>query len=163
MAFNRIPVDGSTHFDNDIMNSIEPFDYDKLVPFNHSYLSGFLAEKYDVDAEAASADALKRAHNSAIDVLESDTNIYTTTSVKKDELNITIKTNEYVLLPVWLLNVKYKDKIYTFAMNGETGKIVGNIPIDKKRAVLAFVIPFLVTMLVCTIIWLLMGGSFVWK
>ncbi len=160
MTFKRIPVDGSTHFDNDIMNSIEPFDYDKLEPFNHSYLSGFLAEKYDVNAEGASADALARAHNSAIDVLEDNVAIYTTTSIRKDELNLAIKKSEYVLLPVWLLNVKYKNKIYTFAMNGETGKMVGNIPIDKKRAVLAFVIPFVITMLICTIIWLLSGGSF---
>ena len=38
---------------------------------------------------------------------------------------------QYVLLPVWMLNVKYKDKIHTIAMNGQTGKMVGNVPIDK--------------------------------
>jgi hypothetical protein len=37
----------------------------------------------------------------------------------------------YALLPVWLLNTVYKGKTYTFAMNGQTGKFVGNLPIDK--------------------------------
>ena len=55
-----------------------------------------------------------------------------------------------MLLPVWMLNIKYKDKIYTFAMNGQTGKLLGNIPIDKKKAVLIFVIMFILLTLIIT-------------
>ena len=46
MHFENIPVDGSTRFPNDIMNSIEPFSYNDLTDFNPSYLSGFLSERY---------------------------------------------------------------------------------------------------------------------
>ncbi|MCI6866591.1 MAG: hypothetical protein MR871_01330, partial [Lachnospiraceae bacterium] len=40
----------------------------------------------------------------------------------------------YALLPVWVLNTMYKGKLYTFAMNGQTGKFVGNLPSDKGKA-----------------------------
>ena len=51
MKFNNIPVDASTRFENDIMNSIEPFNFQELIPYNHAYLSGFYAEKYDEEGE----------------------------------------------------------------------------------------------------------------
>ena len=51
MTYNNIPVDGSSRFDNNIMNSIEPFNFVELIPYNHAYLSGFYAEKYDEEGE----------------------------------------------------------------------------------------------------------------
>lgn len=148
MVYNKIPVDGSERFDNDIMNSIEPFDYSGLVDFNHAYLSGFLAEKYDVDSDKAMADAIERVKNTTTDVLRGSINGYSTVNVTNANHNLNLTNKEYVLLPVWMLNIKYQDKIYTFAMNGQTGKMVGNIPIDKKKAILwwigLFVLSFIV-------------------
>ena len=132
--YNRIPVDGSTRFDDDIMNTIEPFDYNKLVDYNHAYLSGFLAEKYDVESETASADAKKRADSTTRDTILNSVKGYTTKVVTSSNINNEIIDTEYVLLPVWMVNVKYADKFYTFAMNAQTGEFVGNIPVDKKRA-----------------------------
>ena len=40
---------------------------------------------------------------------------------------------EYALLPVWLLHVRWNGKLYTFAMNGQTGKLVGDLPLSKKQ------------------------------
>ena len=45
MSYEKVPVDGSTKFDDDTMDSIEPFNYNELKQFNMSYLSGFLSEK----------------------------------------------------------------------------------------------------------------------
>lgn len=157
MNYYRIPVDGSTRFANDIMNSIEPFDYNGLVDFSHSYLSGFLAEKYDVDSQNASNDAVNRAKRSTIDTLKGDVHGYTSVLVTNEQHNVTPLKTDYVLLPVWLLNIKYKDKLYTFAMNGQTGKIVGNAPVDKKKAVLYWIGIFILTMLVASFIWYLGG------
>lgn len=153
MNFYRIPVDGSTRFANDIMNSIEPFDYNNLVPFSHSYLSGFLAEKYDVDASGAMTEALNRANNSATEVLRSDIIGYNTVVVTGQNHNANMTNNEYVLLPVYLLNVKYNNKMYTFAMNGQTGKMIGDIPVDKKKAVLYFFGMFIGLLLVLSLMW----------
>ncbi len=155
MRFNKVPVDGSTHFDNSVMNSIEPFDYNGLVEFSPSYLSGFLAEKYDVDSETAKTEALRRTQNSTTDILRSDVIGYTSVVVTGANHNVNLNKSEYVLLPVWLLNIKYKDKLYTFAMNGQTGKLIGDIPVDKKKAVLYWILGFAVIMVILTIIWLI--------
>lgn len=160
MSFNKIPVDGSTRFDNDIMNTIEPFNYSELEEYNHAYLSGFLAEKYDVDEETSFKDAEERSLNSARDTIKDDMGMGIKTIVN-DTLASTKILTKYVLLPVWMINVKYKDKFYTFAMNGQTGEFVGNIPVDKKKAfiygILTFVITFILVVLISYIFY--KGGN----
>lgn len=160
MSFNKIPVDGSTRFDNDIMNTIEPFNYNELEEYNHAYLSGFLAEKYDVDEETSFKDAEERSLNSARDTMKDDMGMGIKTIVN-DTLASTKQLTKYVLLPVWMINVKYKDKFYTFAMNGQTGEFVGNIPVDKKKAfiygILTFVITFILVVLISYIFY--KGGN----
>ena len=160
MSFNKIPVDGSTRFDNDIMNTIEPFNYSELEEYNHAYLSGFLAEKYDVDEETSFKDAEERSLNSARDTIKDDMGMGIKTIVN-DTLASTKLLTKYVLLPVWMINVKYKDKFYTFAMNGQTGEFVGNIPVDKKKAfiygILTFVITFILVVLISYIFY--KGGN----
>lgn len=140
MTFEGVPVDGSSRFENDIMNAIEPFNYDELEKYNHAYLSGFLAEKYDVPKDEAVEDANKRALKSTTDKMLSDMKGVGIKTVTNSTLAPqTIKT-EYALLPVWMVNVKYKDKYYIFAMNGQTGEFVGNIPLDKRKAIIYFIL-----------------------
>ena len=78
MAFARIPVDGSEKMDDTYMESIEPFDYTGMVPFSSAFLTGFLADKYDVDAEASVPRADKRVEHSAVGVLEESVTGYDT-------------------------------------------------------------------------------------
>ena len=152
MDFENVPVDGSTRFENDVMNSIEPFDYKEMVPYNHAYLSGFLAEKYDVKKEDAYTDAEVRCKNSSTQTVLSTVRGYTSQRVKQNTLTPTLKTNKYVLLPVWMVNVKYGNKLYIFAMNGQTGKFVGNIPIDKKKVIIHFILYFVISFAICLLI-----------
>ena len=153
MDFEKIPVDGSTRFDNDIMNSIEPFNYEDLVDFNPAYLSGFLAEKYDVDETASEKDAIERAENTAEQNMYNDVYGYATKSIKSRNLNCQKKETLYVLLPVWMVNIKYEDKYYTFAMNGQTAKFVGNVPIDKKKKAL-YTILILGALVICSFLFI---------
>ena len=139
VAFKNIPVDGSKKFQNDIMNSIEPYDYKDLKEFNYSYLSGFLSEKYDMSKEESKNEANQRAKNSFISQMKSDIKFYDSKRVVDSSINLYNEKSFYVLLPVWFLNIKYKDKIYPFAMNGQTGKFVGDIPIDVKKAIFIWV------------------------
>lgn len=152
LTFEKVPNDGSLKFDDAIMNSIEPFDYNKLVPFNPSYLSGFLAEKYDVDSQTAKQNIIDRMRNTVITALENDIKGWSNCHVISDNITFPNLNIEYVLLPVYLLNIKYEDKIYTFAMNGESGKLIGNMPVDKKKAILVFVITFALTFIISYII-----------
>lgn len=143
--FEKIPTDGSKRFPNDIMNSIEPFDYKDLKDFNFSYLSGFLSEKYDVSKEEASEDSIRRAKESFEETMRNDIRGYASVNVTGRDINLSDSLSRYVLLPVWMLNIKYKDKIYTFAMNGQTGKMIGDIPINKFKAIMTWIIIFLIT------------------
>ena len=158
-SFTNVPVDGSKRFDNSIMNSIEPFDYKDMVDFNYSFLSGFLAEKYDVDKEEAKSDAINRIDSSFERVMRNDVKGYTSVVTIKKNINCTNGKINYVLLPVWMLNIKYKEKIYTFAMNGQTGKLIGNIPIDKKKAFIYWIVITLISFGICFGIAFLIRGK----
>ena len=134
MQFERIPVDGSEKMDDEYMESIEPFDYSELVPFSASYLTGYLADKYDVDSEAATPRADERIENSAVSALKKTVTGYDRCSenehyVMKDEGSVS-----YAMAPVWILTTAFEGKPYTFMMNGQTGKIVGSLPYDKTKA-----------------------------
>ncbi len=149
MSFSNVPQDASTRFDDDIMNTIEPFDYSGIKPYNHAYLSGFYAEKYDVIKEDGLKEANKRVIQSAKEKLRSNITGYSSVMIKNDTLNAVVDKSEYAMLPVWMVNVKYKDKMYTFAMNGQTGKFIGNIPLDVKRTIFFTIIIFIISFLIC--------------
>ena len=161
MKYNLIPVDGSQKFANDIMNSIEPFDYRELKDYNHAYLSGFLAEKYDVNSDKALKDVEARAIDTTLNEARQSMIGYSTVNITSHNLSIKGDKTQYALLPVWMVNVKYKDQYYLFAMNGQTGKFIGNMPLDKTKSVLisafTFVISFLFLILI-TYIFFKMGG-----
>ena len=152
MSFSRVPVDGSTRFNNDMMNSIEPFDYSKLIDYNHAYLSGFLAERYDVSRDDAFGDCKIRTLNSTRDEMLSSVVGYSSKSVTSSDLSASMSSCDYVLLPVWMVNVKYNGEYYLFAMNGESGKFIGNIPLDKKKAFFMTIFVFVISFLICILI-----------
>lgn len=133
LAFEMIPADGSSKIDDAIMQSIEPFDTNEMIPFSSNYLSGFLADKYDVDAEALKPMVNDRVKSTVVDAFRKTVIGYT--SVITRNANISLKDGKikYGLMPVYLLNTKYKDKSYSFAMNGQTGKFVGDLPISFGR------------------------------
>jgi hypothetical protein len=132
-GFAAIPMDASTKMDNAIMESIEPFDYDQMVDFETAYLSGFLADKYDVEAQMGEERIRQRVHTSMEELLAPSMIGYTTVMPISKHLDIDHSKAKYVLLPVWMLTTKYRDKTYPFAMNGQTGKMTGNLPICPKR------------------------------
>ncbi len=158
MKFDKVPVDGSTKFDDDIMDSIEPYDYKGLENFTYEYMAGFLAEKYDVEFDKSFERAKKRVENSTVDELRNTIHGYSSVSVSDKNVNVHLSNHEYVLLPVWLLNIKYKDKLYKFAMNGQTGKMVGNVPINGGKLALKSLIVFIISTFVVTLIVTLLGG-----
>jgi len=153
MNFIKIPVDGSTRFDDDIMNSIEPFDYKDLIPYNHAYLSGYYAERYDIEGDKLFNEAAQRALQSAYQtMLNNNSNFFTGQVVTRNTLQATQLKRLYVLLPVYMVNVKYKDKMYLFAMNGQTGEFIGNIPLDKKKIALYSILAFTISCVIITFI-----------
>lgn len=133
-SFQSIPLDGSTKMDDSIMESIEPFDYSQMVDFDTAYLSGFLADKYDVEAKAGEDRIRTRVGTTMEEMILTSCVGYASVVPTAKNLQISHSKAKYVLLPVWMLSTQYKDKTYTFAMNGQTGKMTGTFPICSKRS-----------------------------
>ncbi len=130
MIFDNVPVDGSTKMPDDLMESLEPFNVNDAVDFNTAYLSGYLADKFDVDAQNSMIRANDRIRESIVDTLKATVTDYNTVSVISSSMSVMEGNYKYALYPVWLLTIKHKGKDHIFAMNGQTGKFVGNIPTD---------------------------------
>lgn len=140
MGFDNIPVDGSTKMPDDLMESVEPFDISQAVDFNTAYLAGYLADKYDVSADESMLRANERIKQSIDDALKESVVGYDIVKSQNVNMNIMNGMYKYALYPVWILNTSWNGKKYTFAMNGQTGKFVGNIPTDKKAATIASIL-----------------------
>lgn len=133
-GFTGIPMDASSKMEDVSMESIEPYDYSQMVDFNMGYLSGYLADKYDVPSEDGEPRIRERVEQTLQDQIGTTLVGYATVIPATRQIRITNSRAKYVLLPVWMLNTNYKGKIYTFAMNGQTGKITGSFPVCPKRS-----------------------------
>ena len=133
IRIDNIPVDASTRMPDDIMDSIEPFNFAQLDKFSTHYLSGFLAERYDEDKDKLYQRAKTRFEGSAENKIRQSLSKYTSVRRNVNKKRIDNMLSKYGLLPVWLLYSKYKDKEYIYAMNGQTDKFTGNLPIDTGK------------------------------
>ena len=157
MSFERIPVDGSKKMDDAYMESIEPFNYGDLVPFSAAYLTGYLADKYDVTAEVSAARADKRVETSAIEVLQNSVENFDAVQLENAAVVKDVGKVSYAMVPVWILTTRYNDKPYTFMMNGQTGKVVGSLPYDSTKA---FLYPALCSLVLMPILYFLISSLF---
>lgn len=131
LDFENVPVDGSGKMAADLMESIEPFSFDALQPFQTAYLSGYLADKYDVGSEECFRRATERMERSTEQKLTETVMGYSSVSVTDRNVKVDGTGRKYALMPVWLLTSSWNGKSYTFAMNGQTGKFVGRLPMDR--------------------------------
>jgi len=126
-------VDASKKMPDDYMDSIEPYDYSELKPFSTAYLPGFLADKFDVTSEESQGRVQVRCENSAVEAMRATVSGYQTVVPAGKQVQMQQQDVKYALLPVWLLHTRWKDKDYLFAMNGQTGKMVGDLPVSWGR------------------------------
>ncbi len=131
--FNRLPVDGSEKMDDALMDSLEPFNFNEAVDFQTAYLSGYFSDRYDVEADISVERAKARFRKTVSERLSTTTGGFASVSMQSTALSERNNFREYALLPVWLLHVRWNGKLYTFAMNGQTGKLVGDLPLSKKQ------------------------------
>ena len=133
VEFEKVPVDASTKMPDAHMDAIEPYNYEEITPFSMSYLPGFLAERFDQDADQCARRVEERCRNSAVEAMEADVTGYSTCDVQQANVKISRDTARYALLPVWLLSTTWQEKNYLFAMNGQTGKLIGDLPVSKGK------------------------------
>ena len=159
VEYNGVPADGSKKIEDDLMESIEPFDYSKIKDFDMAYLSGFFADKFDVEKEAVYPRIYQRLFENNSAAIDSSCGY--DKLIGKNTQNIVQKLRwNYMLLPVWFMTFHYKGRVWEYAINGQTGKIAGELPIDegKMKRHIAFVIAL--TTIIVSVIGYLLGGLF---
>ena len=134
LEFEGVPVDGSKDMADELMESLEPFDTSKKKPFNTGYLAGFLANRYDVNMEESAARAKERITQSATQAMQSTVSGYASVELKDARYDLKKFTHSYALYPVWLLNTTWNGTRYLFAMNGQSGNFIGDLPTDNGIA-----------------------------
>lgn len=151
VEFENIPTDGSTRYEDNLMQELQPYNLTELKTYNHAYLSGFYAERFDeedIKNEELENNILIDAQSSLLHNFKK----YTHVKVKKSNFKIKKHNAKYVLLPVYILKVKYDGIRYYFMMNGQTGEVVGKSPIDRKKTALFSAILFTTIMIILTVI-----------
>ncbi|MFI3254093.1 MAG: hypothetical protein R3Y63_07105 [Eubacteriales bacterium] len=133
MSFTKIPADGSSKMDDTYMEAVEPYFYQDLKKFTPAYMAGFLADKYDVSANQLQKRVNDRIRTSVVEAFHPRG--YATVQSTSANIRSTKNQVHYALLPVWVLNTQYRGELHTFMMNGQTGKMVGKLPVDMGRAV----------------------------
>lgn len=133
IKYKGVPADGSSKIDDDLMDAMEPFNYNKMKNFSMSYLSGFLADRYDVDKGNVFPRIREKVNSGTKNIMNDSIKGYNSVVSERFDCNI-LKTDwHYALLPVWFMTYNYNGKMYEFAVNGQTGKIAGNPPLSKKK------------------------------
>ena len=134
VEWKNIPLDGETRIDDLLMEAIEPFDFEKLIPYDYDYIPGFYADRYDQDAQALAKRATDRGI-SGMDAVIKDSigKKYDRHRIRKNRSTITKMAANYALLPVWFMAYKYHNKMYYFAMNGQTGEVAGKVPVSTVK------------------------------
>jgi len=158
ICYDNVPIDASTKMPDDLMDSLEPYNMTEAVSFNTAYMAGYLADKFDVDMEKC----LERAKNLMVSTTGSEfifAKSYDSSNISESNIRFADISAKYTLLPVWLLITKWNNETYTYAMNGQTGKFIGELPEDvwKKRGIQAAMTIGIGTLLY--IICMLIGGA----
>ncbi|MGM9903192.1 hypothetical protein A5844_002425 [Enterococcus sp. 10A9_DIV0425] len=122
-----------------MVEAVQPFPLSKAIEFKSQYLAGFQAEKRDIEYQAIQSDVAQELNDYSEKLLRDTANGYTSLTGVQTSATITEEKNEYVLLPVWLVTYRSNDsdkKVYYYAMNGQTGKVSGVLPISHKKLAL---------------------------
>ena len=133
LNYLHVPADASEKMDDNIMNLLEPYDYKELQKFQMPFLAGFSADKYSYTADQMYDRVRARVDGFVRQYIRGTVSGYSTVNYQSELVNSEQKHADYTMLPVWIFSYDYKDSEHMFAMNGQTGKIVGKLPIDKKR------------------------------
>ena len=131
--FDRLPIDGVKAIDDKIIAALEPFDFSTVAEYNPAYMSGYYAEQPDETKESTKERAIDRGISAAVSECLTKTTKYQRCLQKHRDVEASYDCAEYAMLPIWRLNVNYRDKIYSFDVNGQTGRVTGLIPISIPK------------------------------
>ena len=123
LGFDAVPVDGSSKMEDDLMESIEPFTMSDAVPFKTAYLAGYVADKYDVDAQKSIQRANERIHQSTEDAFTQTVTGYDSVKMENSSIQLHGGKAKYALFPVWVLSTSWQGNNYIFAMKARPASL----------------------------------------
>lgn len=159
LDYVKVPIDASEKMDDELMDKLEPYDYGKLKDFKTPYLAGYIAEKYDYDEKELLPRAKSKIKSYIDSYISSTISGYSSVKYIRKEINTKKKHAYYTLLPVWMVYYDFDKSEHTFAMNGQTGKVVGKPPISYIQVAKWFGGIASVTFITLKILSLIMGGG----
>ena len=133
LNYIKVPADASEKMNDQLMDKLEPYDYSQLKDFNTPYLAGYIAEKYNYDDKQLFSRIKSRIENYVDSYIRSTITGYSSTTYKHKHIDVKQKHAYYALFPVWMVCYDYNRSEHIFAMNGQTGKIVGKPPISSGK------------------------------
>ena len=142
--YDGLSYDASSAFDDSISEALPPYDIKKRIPFEPSYMSGYYADLADVDAKTYKWQAENFAYTASLNRIKNETKAfkkYTITTmgtVSSSQMpNAPVPTRSdkghSAMFPVWFLSYRNGDRVAYAAVNGQTGKVVADLPIDTKK------------------------------
>ena len=162
-GFAGIPIDASDKLIDKVADSVLPYDMSELVPFQSGYLSGYTADRFDVPGKSMQSRAESLMRETARNLISGSLS-YSSTKLTSSSFQASNVSVQYVLLPMYIFKIKYGSrKKYEFAVNGQTGKVVGSLPIDKKVSRIYFLTRFSIVtaaVMLGAVISYLIGGPF---
>lgn len=159
MDFYLVPVDGSTKMPDAHMDAIEPFNYSELVPFSVAYLPGYLTDRYDLDVQQCDPRARNRVEATCANAIQGTISGYESVSLGSSDTDVEWSEVSYALMPVWMLHTKWNGNDYLFAMNGQTGKLIGDLPIDPGKVRKRFIVLFFPLAIILAIVLFVVFGT----
>ena len=133
--YKGLSYDAASSFDDTISQKLAPYNIKDVKPFTPAFLSGFYADTSDVDASVYVPDAKAIATQTAMDEIF-HTPAFSSYHISND-LNMNLKTNlqqtDSAMFPVWFLSYRNGDRVAYATINGQTGKIVSDLPVDLKK------------------------------
>lgn len=157
LEFEKIPCDASTKMPDTMMDNLEPYSYNDLTNFQPAYLSGYIAEKYNYTAEQLFPRLKQKSDNYLNDYVRSTIQGYDSVSQTSSNYIAKQRNAHYTLLPVWMFAYNHRGKEYLFAMNGQTGAVVGKPPIQKSKVFLRWLLGTGISFLILYVITALGG------
>ena len=133
LELKNFPVDASRALSDESSSKLEPFDLSHLKPFDEDYLAGFYSNVSDVTYGDVKNAVFKRAQKYFDEEVQDNVSaektkiLHSCPSLKLDNDMV------YAMMPVWFITLKHKRKHVTILVNGDTGKVVCGIPLDKSR------------------------------
>lgn len=136
--------DASTSFYDNISEALAPYDAKELVHFTPTFLSGFYADTADISPEVYLDDAKEKADENTFQNMKRDKAFksYTIPAGENEKKNFhtRLRKADNTMYPVWFLSYRNKDRVAYATVNGQTGKVVADMPIAPERYLAASLI-----------------------